>query len=298
MLFKNLRVYQLKGGFHVTLSELEQATAKKPARECQNLETDYLGFDYVFPGSRLRVYPLHNEQVLYLKLGLYQRVLPPAVVKEQASKRIKKLEKERGEPVRKKERKEITDEVRAELLQKAFQRKSDIQILIDLGTGCVWVDQTSAKKAENALTLVRNVLSSLPVKPVEGNLAPQLKAWIENSSPLPEGYDLGANSRLVDEADEKSHVTVRREDLTTEEILALLDHRFVSELALEKQDVASFTLTEDYIIKGIKPLVKPDRSGEETPADRFDGDLSYTWHELSSLISDIRPAASAQASAS
>lgn len=285
MLFKNVRVYKLNPEFNLTLGDLEEAVAKKPARECQNLETEYLGFDYVFPGSRLRVYPLENERILYLRLSLAQRICPASVINDQAAQRIRKFEKQRGEPVRKKEKKEIKEQIKTELLSKAFQKKSPLQVIVDLDNHQVWVDQTSNKKAEAPLSLVRKVLNSFPVTPISADVSfsPIMKAWVAGDIDLPEGLTLGTEAKLVDQGDEKAQVAVKFEDLSDQDILALLPHRTVVELGLEIETNLAFKLQDDFTIKGIKPLIKPEPIDSDNPADQFDAALYLTWAEIRSL---------------
>ncbi|MGX1201232.1 recombination-associated protein RdgC [Marinobacter sp. MBR-105] len=295
MLFKNVRVYKLKPEFSLSLSDLEEAVAKKPARECQNLEMEYLGFDYVFTGSRLRVLPVENERVFYLRLCLSQRICPNSVINKELGKRVRKIEKDRGEPVRKKEKKELKEQVKAELIVKAYQKESFLQVIIDFDRHQVWVDQASNKKAEAPLSLLRKVLGSFPVTPLsaDGSLAPFMKSWVLDEGTLPDNWALGTDAKLVDEAEEKASVTVKFEDLTDQDILALLAHRSVVELALCNNDTVNFKLHEDGTIKSIKPLVKPEPTDSNNRADLFDAELYYTLAELRQIIGKIAPLLSA-----
>ncbi|MCV5341928.1 recombination-associated protein RdgC, partial [Escherichia coli] len=85
--------------------------------------------------------------------------------KEELQKKILTLEEEQDRKLKKTEKDSLKDEVLHSLLPRAFTRKSVAKILIDRSNHLVFVEASSAKKAEDQLALLRKSLGSLPVVP-------------------------------------------------------------------------------------------------------------------------------------
>lgn len=255
MLFKNLTAYRFTKAWRISLGELEAGVAKTPSRDCQLQELEHCGFDHIHDKTRLRVWPIRNEKIFLLKVTQTKRLLPPAIIKEEARKVIAKREKESGEPIKGAEKKEIINQVKDTLLQKAFQKKSVIQIVINQEAQEVWVDQVSEKKCDMALSLLRRAVGSLPVQSVAGSgeIVEQLSSWLLDESNCPAGIEIGDTAKLVDSADARAHVTIKRQDLNTDQIRALLDDRQVVSLGIEIGDHLSAELTSRRCLKSIKP---------------------------------------------
>lgn len=274
MLFKNLTAYRFSDQWTISLGDLEAAVAQRPARECQAQETEHFGFDYVHDKTRLRVWPLHNEQVFFIRITHHKRLLPSAVVKSEARKVIEKREKETDTPLKAVEKREITEQVRDQLLQKAFQKRSFIQLIVHLKDQEIWIDQTAEKKCESSLSLLRKVVGSLPVRPIseDGEIAQHLNVWLLNAEECPADIELGDAALLVDTSDDKARVSIKREDLTSNEIQALLDHRDVISLGVEIGGQFVAQLTKDQILKSIKPTDAGKAPPEEDPDAAFDAE--------------------------
>lgn len=217
-------------------------------------ELEHVGFDHIHEKTRLRVWPVQNAQVFLLRVTHTKKLLPPSVVKEEARKVISEREKALGEPLKGPEKKEIIAQVRDDLLQKAFQKKSTIQMIIHLGEQEIWIDQVAEKKCSMALTLLRKVTGSLPVEPISnaGEIVEQLNNWLLDEHNCPEGIEVGNAAKLVDSADSRAQVTIKKQDLQTEEIKALLHDRCVISLAIEIGGQISAELTNERCLKSIK----------------------------------------------
>ena len=165
MLFKKLTALSLKEDFSTTLSDLEAAVTREPARECQYSETEHLGFDYVFEGSRLRVWPIEKEQVLYLRLTEHKRLLPASVLNAEVDKKCREMEEQTGEKVKGKARRDIKDEIKQTLLAKAFQKSKPIQVIINLKDRELWIDETSESTCLKVRKTFAKVIGDIPLNP-------------------------------------------------------------------------------------------------------------------------------------
>lgn len=286
MLFKNLTAYRFTKPWRISLGDLEAGVAQKPSRHCQFQELEYTGFDYVHDHTRLRVWPIQNEKVFLLKLTQAKRLLPPAVLKEEARKVISQKEKTTGEPVKGPERKEIISQVKDDLLQKAFHKKSVIQMVVHLEQQEIWIDQVSEKKCEMALGLLRKAIGSLPVEPISnsGEIVEQLSSWLLNEDNCPDGISVGDAAKLVDTTDARAHINIKRQDLNTDEIRALLDDRCVVSLGIEIGDQLVAELTNLRSLKSIKPKEAFDLGSDEAddPNFAFDALVYLSVEEIAS----------------
>jgi recombination associated protein RdgC len=255
MLFKNLTAYRFTKPWRIALSDLEAGAAQRPSRDCQMQELEHVGFDHIHEKTRLRVWPIQNEQVFLVKVTHTKRLLPSSVVKDEARKVIAEREKTTGEKVKGAEKKEIIANVRDSLLEKAFQKKSNIQAIIHLGEQEIWIDQVAEKKCMMVLNLLRKVAGSLPVEPISssGEIVQQLSSWLLNEKNCPEGIEIGDAAKLVDTEDARAQVNIKRQDLHSEEIRALLDARCVISLVIEIGGQLSAELTNNRVLKSIKP---------------------------------------------
>jgi recombination associated protein RdgC len=126
-----------------------------------------------------------------LKLMTQSKVLPGAVVKEEVAERIAKIEEERGRKPGKKEKAEITENARHELLTQAFTKKSAAVIWIDPKARLLIVEASSQNKADETITTLVKVFTDFAVSPVNTVQTPgaAMAAWL-NTQEMPSGLPL------------------------------------------------------------------------------------------------------------
>jgi recombination associated protein RdgC len=286
MLFKKLTALTLKEGFTISLGDLEAAVMREPARECQYSEMEHLGFDFVFDGSRLRVWPLENEKVLYLKLTRHKRLLPASVLNAEVDKKCRKIEEDTGEKVKGKARRDIKDEIKQELLSKAFQDSKSIQVIINLIDGELWIDEASDSVCQKVRKTFAKVIGDIPLDPPPAPeaLAAQMKEWLLEEDAVPAGIEILDKAKLVDMYDSKATMSAKGEELHSEEFKALLDHREVAELGVSIDSSVSCEITPKLILKAVKSETPAEQSHDDDKenglADWFDSEVYLTFAEL------------------
>ncbi|MGV8489062.1 recombination-associated protein RdgC, partial [Pseudomonas aeruginosa] len=82
------------------------------------------------------------------------------------------IEVEQARKVYKKERDTIKDEVVMDFLPRAFDEKEVVRAILNVEQNLIMVLTSSAKKAEDLLSTLREVLGSLPVRPFTVKVAP------------------------------------------------------------------------------------------------------------------------------
>lgn len=230
-----------------------------------------------------------------------EKILPSAVIKEQLGKKISALEQDQGRKLKKTEKDSLKDEVLHSLLSRAFTRNHTTSIWIDTGTQLIVVDTASAKRAEDALALLRKTLGSLPVIPVtmKSPIELTLTEWVRSGS-LPAGFTMGNDAELKAILEDGGTARVTKQELVSDEIATHIEAgKVVTRLALEWQGRVNFTLDDCMVIKKVKfndsLLEQNDDIDREDVAHRFDADFFLFTGELSVLISDLTAALGGEA---
>lgn len=254
MWFKNLLTYRLTQDVPFEPEALEAALASKPARPCASQELTTYGF--VAPFGKGEDAPLVHVSGEFMLIAARkeERILPSSVVNDAVKEKVEEIETEQMRKVYKKERDQIKDEIIQAFLPRAFIRRSMIFAAIAPRQGLILVNSASAKRAEDLLSTLREVMGSLPVRPVSVKIAPvaTMTDWVKAQAPAADFHVLD-ECELRDQAEDGGIVRCKRQDLTGEEIqLHLSTGKVVTQLALAWQDKLSFVLDDKTVIKRLK----------------------------------------------
>lgn len=276
MWFKNLLTYRLTQDVPFEPEALEAALASKPARPCASQELTTYGF--VAPFGKGEDAPLVHVSGDYLLIAARkeERILPSSVVNDAVKEKVEEIETEQMRKVYKKERDQIKDEIIQAFLPRAFIRRSMIFAAIAPRLGVILVNSASAKRAEDLLSTLREVMGSLPVRPATVKIAPvaTMTDWVKSQNAA-EGFYVLDECELRDTAEDGGIVRCERQDLTGEEIqLHLSTGKVVTQLALAWQDKLSFVLDDKMVIKRLKfeELLQEqaEQDGGDEAAQQFD----------------------------
>lgn len=276
MWFKNLLTYRLTQDVPFEPEALETALASKPARSCASQELTTYGF--VAPFGKGEDAPLVHVSGEFLLIAARkeERILPSSVVNDAVKEKVEEIEAEQMRKVYKKERDQIKDEIIQAFLPRAFIRRSMIFAAIAPRQGLILVNSASAKRAEDLLSTLREVMGSLPVRPVTVKVAPvaTMTDWVKAQAPAADFFVLD-ECELRDTAEDGGIVRCKRQDLTGEEIqLHLSTGKVVTQLALAWQDKLSFVLDDKTVIKRLKfeELLQEqaEQDGGDEAAQQFD----------------------------
>ncbi|WP_151883333.1 recombination-associated protein RdgC [Pseudomonas putida] len=276
MWFKNLLTYRLTQEVPFEPEALEAALASKPARPCASQELTTYGF--VAPFGKGEDAPLVHVSGEYLLIAARkeERILPSSVVNDAVKEKVEEIETEQMRKVYKKERDQIKDEIIQAFLPRAFIRRSMIFAAIAPRLGVILVNSASAKRAEDLLSTLREVMGSLPVRPATVKVAPvaTMTDWVK-SQQAAEGFHVLDECELRDTAEDGGIVRCKRQDLTGEEIqLHRSTGKVVTQLALAWQDKLSFILDDKMVIKRLKfeELLQEqaEQDGGDEAAQQFD----------------------------
>lgn len=233
-----------------------------------------------------------NGQFL-LTIQKQEKIIPGPVIKQELNARIAKLEADQGRRLKKTEKDALKDEVLHSLLPRAFVKNSRTQLWIDIGNALITVDASSARKAEDALALLRKSLGSLPVVPltIENPVELTMTEWVR-SGLVPAGFAMGDAAELKAILAEGGVARVKKQDLVSDEIKTHIEAgKVVTKLALEWQQRIGFTLADDFTLNRLQFCDElrdqNDDIDREDVLARFDADFTLMTGELSALINQL-----------
>lgn len=260
-MFKSLMIYRVTKP--VTLQALrgkflENQLESHPATDPEGGQWRRIGFGPTSSISNARVYDGPNG-VRMFTVHFAERNLPGAVIKEHLNARVAKLEDMEGRKVYKKEAAQMRDEVEAALLPKAFIKRSHVRMmLID---DMLVLDCSSAKKAEDALGILREAIGSLGIRP----LTPKSPARSFMNDLVLDNFDTstGFTPRGVAKLEDADGGRIGLKDVElNDEVQALLTESqyqvvelgmtLLGEYLDDGEPVARFVLTEKFVVKSFK----------------------------------------------
>ena len=256
MYFRSLLVYRLTQALPFDADALEAALKTKPARDPASQELSTYGF--IAPLGKgddaPLLYQAENASLLMVSTRKVERILPGSVVSDEVKARVEVIEAEQIRKVYKKERDAIKDDVIQAFLPRAFLRSSQTHAAIDVVNGLVYVNSSSPARAEDLLSVLREVIGSLPVRPLAVKVSPvtTMTQWLKTEQSTPDFHVLDT-CELSDTNEDGGTVRCKRQDLTSDEIQTHLNAgKLVTSLSLAYQDKLSFTLTHKLGINGLR----------------------------------------------
>ncbi len=302
MFFKNLTLFRFPKSAAEALGDgLDKRLKKHQLKPCGPLEMQARG--WVSPFGRSETELSHQVgHYLLLTLGLEDKLLPPAVVNEALADKLEALKEERGKPIGGRERKRLKDEVLTDLMPRAFSRPGRLNGYFDLKRGWAVFDTSSAKAAEQFLTVLRETLGSFVAIPLDPGESPRslMTGWLTGAK-LPEGFELGNECELKDPADTGAVVRAKKLDLDTAEIREhLKSGKQASMLGVVAEQRSSFVLGEDLTVRKLKflDIVTEELENTERDSARAELDarfalmtltLDSTLHRLEDVFRLTRP---------
>ncbi|WP_035052829.1 recombination-associated protein RdgC [Andreprevotia chitinilytica] len=286
--FRNLQLYRLAPDHTLTEKTIADALAKRPWMPCGTHDLNSQGW---VPPTRFApdLMTWARDEMVLVTLKTEEKILPGAVIKEEAEERIGKIEAEENRRVGRKEAKDIRERVTEELIPKAFTKSRSQRALIDLKAGLILVESASAAKAEQLLSLLRETIGSLPTRLIQTQTTPQtaMTLWLEN--PEATDFDLGQDAELREPGDGGAVARLTRQTLDTPEVKQHLETgKLVAKLALSWQDKMAFQLTEKLEIKRLTMLdVLQDELKNADAGDQqglFESSFALTVGELRQFV--------------
>lgn len=288
MWFRNIQLYRLTENFDLDAEALHEALLEKAFKPCGGLDTHSLGWaPPLGKHSELLVHAANGRLMICQRRE--DRILPAAVIREALAEKVDAIEAAEARPVGRKEKTRLKDEIVVDMLPRAFTRSSHLYAYIDPKAGWIVVDSATPKKAEEMLSLLRETLGSLKIKPLAVSNSPAMvmTRWLENSVPQP--FVAADECELKEPVENGGIVRGRKLDLGSDEVRSHLEAgKQVTKLGVEWNERIACLLCDDLSIKRLRFLDLVMEEAAEVDADdaaaRFDADFTLMAMELSHFI--------------
>ncbi|TDQ58092.1 recombination associated protein RdgC [Mesocricetibacter intestinalis] len=288
--FKNAMIYRLTKTLDWAPDALQQKLASCAYHPCNQSDMSKFGWNAPLRGSELLYFTV-GKQILLLA-HKEEKILPAHVVKRELENRIHQLEQKENRKLKKTEKQALKEDVISVLLPRAFSKNQQTALWIDGENNLIYVDAASAKRAEEALGLLRKSLGSLPVVPLAFATEPSavMTNWLKEQN-IPAWLTPLEEAELRSTED-KGIIRCKQQALDSDEIFSHLQAgKIVTKLALDWDEHLSFLLAEDGSLKRLKfaDMIreKNDDILKEDFAQRFDADFVLMSGELSKLTENL-----------
>jgi len=288
MWFRNLLLYRLNQSFDIPPEQLQQQLSEHAFTPCGGLDTHRSGWESPL-GRHGRELSHQTDGRLMLCLRREDRLLPPAVIREELEQKVVAIEESEARPVGRKEKSRIRDEIVVDLLPRAFTRSQRTFAYIDPRADLIVVDSASSTRAEELLNLLRETLGSLRVSPLRVSQAPAqlMTRWLENQPPA--GFVSGDECELKEPVDNGAVIRVRKMVLDGPDLRQHLDAGMqATRLAIEWQERLQCVLGDDLCIRRLRFTDLVMEAAADVDADdaaaRFDADFALMGAELANFI--------------
>ena len=288
-MFRNARIYRLGAPFGYGAAELETALEARRFRPCGPVEVATLGWSAPLGEDTAAL--VHAVGGLLLCLRKQERLLPSSAVAEAVDERILEIEAGESRDVGRAERRALREQVTDEMLPRAFTRSRRTLLYVDTEGGWLVVDAASAAQAEEAISLLRQTLETLPAKPPAPHNPPavRLTAWLLDGS-APADFVPAEACELRDSEDSGRTIRCKGQDLGSEDIRNLLRAGMqVVKLALNWDERLSFVLADDLSLKSLRvgdALLETVEDADD-PVARLDAEFALLALQLRELFTRL-----------
>lgn len=294
MWFKNLRLYRLTEDWTHTPEDLNTALANVCFNPCGSL--DPIKYGFIEPLGRHGSEYVHvTNDYIMICAKKQEKILPSSVIKEQLEEKILALSEAEGRSPGRQERQTMKDELIFSLLPKAFTRSTLDFAYIAPQEKLIVVNSSSAKRAEDLLSKLREALGSLRCIPVIAKHVPTqaMTQWMQTGE-APHQFELGEECELQGGKDGRV-IRCKKQDLTADEIRNhITSGMFVSKIALTWKESIHCIIDDQLAIKRVKfDDVISEKANERNPeskAEQFDADFAIMTGELKNFIAALMDA--------
>lgn len=285
-MFNSLIIYRISESWAPDWAQLDAALAKQQFEGCGPTQEKSVG--WVPPRGEehgAMVEAIGGHWIMRLKTET--KMLPSAVLKRAVDEKSAEIEVKEGRKPGRKEKQELKENCKLELLPMAFTKQSATWVWIAPEARMLVIDSGSQGQADQIVTMLVEASPGFAVALIDTQTSPQaaMAGWL-HSHDAPAGFSIDRECELKSSDESKAVVRYGRHPLDIEEIREHIDQgKMPTKLALTWDDRVSFVLTAGLQLKKLTLLNmvmegKVDESG-------FDADVAITTGELIQLIPDL-----------
>lgn len=254
MWFGTLNLYYLDGPAP-EIGALEAALASKPYRACTPRQEQSIGFANPWSDD-VDSFTYGVMGSVFMCLKLETREVPGAVIREEVEKRGRALLK--SDPLLKKvgskTKAALKEQVKHELLPKAFSKMDRVQFYIDTRANLLVINASNAKKVDALRALLSGFFPDTKFCPVRTQREPMavMTEWVRAAG-APGVWEIG-HKAVLGCVEDKSAIQYRAYEIESDDYIReyTRSERQVTSLELEWDNKISFVLKDDALMTGVK----------------------------------------------
>lgn len=290
MWFKNLSLFKINPGIELDAGSLNELVSLQTFVPCMSSETESWG--WIPPRKDSDSLVWGRGKNLFLTLRHEKKLLPASVINQVAKERAADLEEQQGFKPGRKQMKEIKEDVKLELLAKAFSVQSEIRAWLELEGGWLVVDTSSAAKAAAVHDLLKKALADMTSQPLMTQMSPGqcMTNWLLEGEG-PSGFSVDMDAELV-APDTKASLRYSKETPSTDDVTKHVKAgKQATKLAMTFDSKISFVLTDKGEIRRLKALdllqEASAANAADTEEDIFEADMTLMTGEVRQLIDAV-----------
>lgn len=286
-MFKNLILYRIASSWQPDLSALEQALDAAPFAPCgatQEQSAGWIAPRGVEHGALLEA--IAGQWLLSWQTE--SRMLPGAVVAQRVEEKVARITQESGRTPGRKEKRDLKDEARLDLLPQAFTKRSRTHVWIDPQARLLAVGASNQTRADAITTALVKDVPGLALALLDTQTSPQaaMSAWLLERE-APAGFSIDQECELKSAAADKAVVRYARHPLDIDEVPEhIRGGKLPTRLAMTWQGRVSFVLSEGLQLRRIA-LLETEAQERQRGDDDFDADAALATGELGQMLPDL-----------
>ena len=293
MWFRNLQIFRLADAWRYSSEDLATALNRGLFVGCG--ATNQMARGWVPPRGVEGELVFTQKKQQLIALGVEQKLLPAAVVRQYAQEKLEDIEAAQGYKPGRKQVREVIEQMTLELLPRAFAKRGLTYLWIDPVNRWLVVDAASSQRADDAIEHLKLSLGDLPLSLLKTKLAPAtaMTQWLADGA-APEGFTIDRDCELRAVAEERAAVRYVRHNLDSDDVRNhIVAGKTVTRMSLTWQDRVSFILTEQLQIKRLTflDILKEDVERQaENADDLFAANFSLMCGNLEQLLANLTEA--------
>lgn len=224
-----------------------------------------------------------------LRLVVERKNVPSGAVSAEVQRLQREREEAEGAKLSRKEVRALKDEAYMNLLPKAFAKKAEVLVWLDMANRRVIFDSTSTSLVDEAITQLSQLLHDAgaplalmawsPLTPLEDAMG----LWLSEQN-FPEGFEPDEYLEMRSGGEDLASVRYSRHNLEIDEVVEhIRQGKRVLELGLAWQERTSFHLCANGSLKKVALLIDVFEDTDES----FDADVVLYTEELSQLLNAL-----------
>lgn len=286
-MFKNLIIYRISNAQPHLQASIEESLTKAAFTECGPTQEKSIG--WVSPRGEAHgalVEAIGGHWILRFMSEV--KKIPSQVLQRRVDEKASKIERHIGRKPGKKERKELQEEAKLDLLPMAFPSRAATWVWIDPKSNTLVVDANSQSRADEIVSLLVECLPGLALAHLDTQTSPQaaMAHWLKEQEP-PAGFSIDRECELKSPDESRATVRYGRHPLDIAEVQEHIQAgKLPTKLAMTWDDRVSFVLTEGLQLKKVA-FLDTVFEGQAQDDGGFDADVAIATGELSRMMPDL-----------